>query len=291
MSVEKAVFPVAGFGTRMLPATKTIPKEMLPLIDRPIIDYSVREVVDSGINNLIFVTSSNKKALEDYFDRNMELERSLEAGKKYDLLKEIRSFSELANITYVRQPIQKGLGHAISMPKHLIGNDPFAVILPDDVIISDKPVIKQMIECYKEIKAPVIGLMEVDKKDASKYGIVSIEKKINNRLFKLSDMVEKPETDPPSNYAIIGRYILTSNILHNIEEIEEGALGEVQLTDALKKEAEKGEIYGYVFEGNRYDCGNKIDYLRAIIELAYNKHELKEELYNIINMLGFKNGK
>jgi UTP--glucose-1-phosphate uridylyltransferase len=282
MLVRKAIFPVAGFGTRMLPATKSIPKEMITLIDKPIIHYSVEEAVNSSLKHIFFISGSNKKALEDYFDTNLELEIALEQSGKKDLLKMIREISNMCDVIYIRQKEQKGLGHAVYCARDFIQNEPFAVLLPDDVIIADIPVIEQLIRVYNKVKSPVLGLMEVPSDEASKYGIVEIDKKIDDRLFKLRDMIEKPESNPPSKYAIIGRYILTDNIMRNLGRISEGALGEIQLTDAIKEEAKENDVYGYVFEGRRFDCGNKMGYIEAIINLAFADREIKIKLEQIL---------
>lgn len=285
MSVKKAVFPVAGFGTRMLPATKSIPKEMLTLIDKPIIHYSVEEAVSSSLKHILFITGSNKKALEDYFDTNLELEITLEQSGKEDLLKMVRKISNMCDVMYIRQKEQKGLGHAIYCAKDFIQNEPFAVMLPDDVIISKIPVIEQLIEVYNRVKAPVLGLMEVPIEETYKYGIVEVEKKIDDRLFKLKNMIEKPSNNPPSQYAIIGRYVLTPNIMKHLSKINEGALGEIQLTDAIKEETLAGDVYGYIFDGRRFDCGNKMGYLEAIINMAFENEQLRDKLLEIVEGL------
>jgi UTP--glucose-1-phosphate uridylyltransferase len=289
MTVKKAIFPVAGFGTRMLPATKSIPKEMLTLIDKPLIHYSVEEAVNSSLKHIFFISGSNKKPLEDYFDTNLELEITLEQSGKLELLKMVRDISNMCDVIYIRQKEQKGLGHAVYCASDFIQNEPFAVLLPDDIIISDVPVIEQLIKVYNEVKAPVLGLMEVPIEETSKYGIVDIDKKINERLFKLKDMIEKPHNNPPSRYAIIGRYILTDKVMANLSKINEGALGEIQLTDAIREEAINGNVYGYVFEGLRFDCGNKLGYLEAIINMAFEDKELRIKLQGIMEEIKKRN--
>jgi UTP--glucose-1-phosphate uridylyltransferase len=289
MSITKAIFPVAGFGTRMLPATKSIPKEMLTLIDKPIIHYSVQEAVDSSLKHIFFITGSNKKSLEDYFDTNLELEIILEKSGKIDLLEIVRKISNICDVIYIRQKDQKGLGHAVYCARDFVQDEAFAVLLPDDVIISDVPVIKQLMNVYNKVKAPVLGLMEVPVDEVSKYGVVKIEKKIDDRLFKLNDMVEKPEKNPPSQYAIVGRYILTNRIMKNLGKISEGALDEIQLTDAIREEAKNGEVYGYIFEGRRFDCGTKLSYLEAIINIAFENQELRAKILEIMEGLNKKN--
>lgn len=289
MSITKAIFPVAGFGTRMLPATKSIPKEMLTLIDKPIIHYSVQEAVNSQLQHIFFITGSNKKALEDYFDTNLELEITLEQSGKMDLLAMVREISNMCDVIYIRQKEQKGLGHAVYCARNFVQNEAFAVLLPDDVIISDVPVIKQLINVYNNVNAPVLGLMEVQPEEASKYGIVKIEKKIDDRLFKLNDMIEKPKKNPPSQYAIVGRYILTDSIMKNLGKINEGALNEIQLTDAIREEAINGDVYGYVFEGRRFDCGARLSYLEAIINIAFESLEFRDKIIEIMEGLNKKN--
>lgn len=286
MPVRKAIFPVAGFGTRMLPATKSIPKEMLTLIDKPIIHYSVEEAVNSNLKHIFFISGSNKKPLEDYFDTNLELEVTLEQSGKLELLKLVRDISNMCDVVYIRQKEQKGLGHAVYCARDFVQGEPFAVLLPDDVIISDVPVIEQLINIYNKVKAPVLGLMEVPLEETGKYGIVEIDNKVDERLFKLKNMIEKPSKNPPSRYAIIGRYILTDKIMTNLSKINEGTQGEIQLTDAIREEAVNGNVYGYIFEGRRFDCGNKLGYLEAIINMAYEDKELSIKLQEI--MEGFK---
>lgn len=280
--VRKAVIPVAGFGTRMLPASKAIPKEMITLIDKPLIQYAVEEAVNAGIETIIFVTSKHKKSIEDHFDRNFDLEEALKKGGKEKELEKIIELSNCCEIVTVRQKEQRGLGDAVYCAKNIVGDEPFAVILPDDVMLSKEPVIGQLIENYEKVGGSVIALQEVLPEDASKYGIVSVKDKVEDRLFLLDDMVEKPKENPPSNYAIIGRYVLDPKLMTNIGETEPGALGEIQLTDAIKKEALLGNVYGYLFKGERFDCGNVKGYLEAIINFALERDDLKDYFVEII---------
>ena len=216
MNIRTAVFPVAGFGTRMLPATKAIPKEMITLIDKPLIQYAVEEVIDAGIERIIFITGRTKKALEDHFDVNVELNSQLELSGKKDILKDMKRISEMVDIIYVRQKYMLGLGNAIMCVKDIVKDEPFAVILPDDIILSEIPVTKQLMECYDKVERPVISLMPVEKGETSKYGIVEIKENITDRFSRLKDMVEKPEKNPPSNMAIIGRYFLSTDVISGL---------------------------------------------------------------------------
>jgi UTP--glucose-1-phosphate uridylyltransferase len=285
MKIRKAVFPVAGFGTRMLPASKAIPKEMLTLVDKPIIQYAVEEAIEAGIEQIIFVTGRTKKSLEDHFDRNIELELALESSGKEDVLNEINKISSMCDFIIVRQKEQKGLGHAVACAKEVVGNEPFAVILPDDVMIGKESVIGQLVKQFEKTGKPTIALKEVDMKETNKYGIVSVKKNLNNRLFLLDNMVEKPKVNPPSNLAIMGRYVLTSDVMNEIFNIESGALGELQLTDAIRNIALKDKVYGYIYEGMRYDCGNKVGYLEATINIALQREDLKKDMINILKRI------
>lgn len=285
MKIRTAVFPVAGFGTRMLPATKAIPKEMITLIDKPLIQYAVEEAIDSGIERIIFITGRTKKALEDHFDVNVELNNQLEISGKKDILQDMKRISEMVDIIYVRQKYMLGLGNAIMCVKDIVKDEPFAVILPDDIILSKKPVTKQLMECYDKVERPVISLMPVAKNETSKYGIVEIKEKITDRFSRLKDMVEKPASNPPSNMAIIGRYILTPEVLSALSKIEKGAGGELQLTDALKYTATYYDVYGYEFEGKRFDCGTKSGLLEATVNFAASDNNLKNILKETISSL------
>lgn len=285
MDIKTAVFPVAGFGTRMLPATKAIPKEMITLIDKPLIQYAVEEAIDAGIERIIFITGRTKKALEDHFDINIELNQQLASAGKMELLQDMKRISEMVDIIHVRQKYMLGLGHAISCVADIVKNEPFAVILPDDIILSKTPVTKQLIECYKKVERPVISLMPVAINETSKYGIVEIKEKVDERLSRLKDMVEKPVSNPPSNMAIIGRYILTPEVMSALSKIEKGQGGELQLTDALKYTAKYHDVYGYEFEGKRFDCGTKQGLLEATINFAYADKNLVNTLKDTIASL------
>lgn len=285
MDIKTAVFPVAGFGTRMLPATKAIPKEMITLIDKPLIQYAVEEAIDAGIERIVFITGRRKKALEDHFDINVELNQQLESAGKTDLLYDMKRISEMVDIIYVRQKYMLGLGNAICCVQDIVKNESFAVILPDDIILSKTPVTKQLIECYKKVERPVISLMPVAKNETSKYGIVEIKEKVDARLSRLKDMVEKPLSNPPSNMAIIGRYILTPEVISALSKIEKGSGGELQLTDALRYTAKYYDVYGYEFEGKRFDCGTKQGLLEATINFAYADDNLVNTLKDTIASL------
>ena len=279
--VRKAVFPAAGLGTRFLPATKAQPKEMLPLVDKPLIQYGVEEAIHSGIQNIIVVTGRGKSSIEDHFDVSFELEQLLESKGKSELLSMVRAISDMIDISYVRQKEALGLGHAVHRAKELVGNEPFAAILSDDVISSETPCVRQLLDVYEYYGASVLALMEVPKEQISAYGVVDAEQVgdngVGNRLFRIRNMVEKPRpSDAPSNLAIIGRYILTPEIFHCVESIEPGSGGEIQLTDALKYMLRNRPIYGLKFEGTRYDAGDKLGFLKATVEFALNRHDLGE---------------
>ncbi|HEY7212524.1 MAG TPA: UTP--glucose-1-phosphate uridylyltransferase GalU [Bryobacteraceae bacterium] len=280
--VRKAVFPAAGLGTRFLPATKAQPKEMLPLVDKPLIQYGVEEAMHSGIQNIIIVTGRGKSSIEDHFDVSFELEQLLESKNKSEMLSMVRSISDMIDISYVRQKEALGLGHAVLRAKELVGNEPFAVVLSDDIISSEIPCIRQLLDVYEFYGASVLALMEVPKDQISAYGVVDAELVSDNgrenRLYRIRNMVEKPKpADAPSNLAIIGRYILTPEIFHCIESIEPGSGGEIQLTDALKYMLRNRPIYGLKFEGTRYDAGDKLGFLRATVEFALTRHDLGQQ--------------
>ncbi len=278
MTIRKAIIPVAGFGTRFLPATKAQPKEMLTIVDKPIIQYIVEEAVASGITDIIIVTSSTKRAVEDHFDRNFELEYRLTQKKKTDALKEVRSISDLATFTYVRQPTPLGDGHAILQAAHLIGDEPCAVLFGDDVVASaTHPCLQQMISQFEKYRDPVIAIEQVPKKDVSKYGIIKAVK-IEQRVHQISELVEKPMPEKaPSNLAIIGKYIITPDVLSALARIKQGKDGEIRLIDALRAVVKKHPLYGYEFEGTRYDCGSKIGLLKATVDFGLQHAELKQE--------------
>lgn len=274
MGVKKAVLPVAGFGTRMLPATKSVAKEMINLVDRPLIHYAVEEAVLAGIEQIIFVTSAGKSEIENYFDRSAALEYALESSGKKDLLEMVKNISKMCEFVSVRQKQQKGLGHAVYCAKDVVGDEPFAVILPDDIMIYDKPVIGQLMEKYEEKQSPVVALTKVPPEDTHKYGIIEIDAKENERFYKLKNMIEKPKNNPPSDMAIIGRYVLDKKILDAIEKTDSGALGEIQLTDAINAVAMQDAVYGFEYEGRRFDCGNKVGYLEATVHFALQRDDI-----------------
>lgn len=293
LKVKKAVIPAAGLGTRFLPATKAQPKEMLPIVDKPTIQYIIEEAISSGIEEILIITGKNKRAIEDHFDKSIELENDLEQHNKQELLKIVKDISNMANIYYIRQKEPKGLGHAISCAKTFVGNDPFAVMLGDDVVDSPKkPCLKQLIDCYDEYRTTVIGVQEVVKQEVNKYGIVS-GMCIENNVYKVKGLIEKPSIEQaPSNIAILGRYIITPKIFEILEKTEAGKGGEIQLTDALKKLSEIEAIYAYQFEGKRYDVGDKLGFIEANIEFALKRGELstslKQYLINIGKLLSHK---
>ena len=277
--VRKAVFPAAGLGTRFLPATKAQPKEMLPLVDKPLIQYGVEEAIHSGIQNIIIVTGRGKTAIEDHFNVSFELEHVLEAHNKKDLLAIVRAVSDMIDVAYVRQKEALGLGHAVLRAKELVGPEPFAVILSDDLIASEIPAIGQLLDVYQFYGASVVALMEVPGDAISAYGAVDAEPVSHNgskdRLFRIRNMIEKPKaSEAPSNLAIIGRYVLTPEIFACIEEVPPGSGGEIQLTDALKHLLRSRPIYGYRFEGQRYDAGDKLGFLKATVEFALQRYDL-----------------
>jgi UTP--glucose-1-phosphate uridylyltransferase len=277
MKVRKAIIPAAGLGTRFLPATKAQPKEMLPIVDKPTLQYIIEEAVESGIEEILIITGRNKKSREDHFDKSIELELELETKGKYDLLAEVRRISDMVNIHYIRQKEPKGLGHAIYCAKSFIGDEPFAVLLGDDIVYADKPCLKQMIEAYDEYKTSVLGVQEVAKEDVCKYGIVDGEH-IEGRVYRVKDLVEKPTVeDAPSNVAILGRYIINPAIFEILEHTKPGKGGEIQLTDALKELAQQEAMYAYSFEGRRYDVGDKQGFLEATVEFALRREDLREE--------------
>lgn len=276
-SIKKAIIPAAGLGTRFLPATKAQPKEMLPIVDKPTIQYIVEEAVASGIQDIIIVTGRTKKAIEDHFDKSVELEMELEKKQNKELLEIARSVSQIANLYYIRQKEPKGLGHAVLTAKTFIGDEPFAVLLGDDVIDAEKPALKQMIEVYDRYNASILGVQTVDRKDVNKYGIVD-GVQVESKVYRVNDMVEKPPVDSaPSNVAVLGRYIITPAIFKYLEKQEIGAGGEIQLTDALNKLAKEEPMYAYDFVGKRYDVGNKMGFLQATVEFALKRDDLREE--------------
>ena len=285
MKVRKAIIPAAGLGTRFLPATKAQPKEMLAIVDKPTIQYIIEEAVASGIQDIIIVTGRNKRSIEDHFDRSIELELELEKNNKTEMLDMVRSISEMANIHYIRQKEPRGLGHAVLTAKHFIGNEPFAVLLGDDVVVSKQPCLSQMINVYNEYRTSVIGVQKVAHEVVNKYGIVDC-KSIDSRVYKVRDLVEKPKIeDAPSDIAILGRYILTPTIFQYLETQDEGAGGEIQLTDALRRMAKEEAMYVYDFKGHRYDVGTKEGFLQANIEFSLRNPETKDKMMDYIKAL------
>ncbi len=279
MRVRKAVLPAAGWGTRFLPATKAQPKEMLPLVDKPVIQYAVEEAVAAGIDQIIIVTSSQKRAIEDHFDLNYELEHLLEERGDVDMLRRIRHISDLAQVAYVRQKEQLGLGHAVLMAKELIGHEPFAVILSDDVVVGERPCIGQLIHAYHQTHGSVVATMPVPHEETGRYGIIGVdegeEAREGGRLRRVGRLVEKPDpADAPSDLAIIGRYVLTPKIFDKLEQTQRGTGGEIQLTDAIEALMEDQHVYGYEFEGVRYDAGTTMGWLQASVELALQRPDL-----------------
>ncbi|MGO0123579.1 UTP--glucose-1-phosphate uridylyltransferase GalU [Desulfothermobacter acidiphilus] len=272
--LRKAVIPAAGLGTRFLPATKAQPKEMLPLIDRPIIQYIVEEIVRSDIRDILIITSHGKRAIEDHFDRCVELEYYLEQRGKLDWLEEIKHIATMANIYYVRQQEPLGLGHAVLCAQSFVGEDPFAVVLGDDVVEASPPCLAQMLELYEEVQAPVVAVERVALSEVSKYGIIDGEE-IRSRVFAVRDLVEKPSPEQaPSRWGVAGRYILTPRIFGILRETPPGAGGEIQLTDALRVLAKEDQLFAYAFSGRRYDAGDKLGYLKATVELALTREDL-----------------
>lgn len=276
MRVKKAVIPAAGLGTRFLPATKAQPKEMLPIVDKPTIQYIIEEAVASGIEEILIITGRNKRAIEDHFDKSVELENELESHNKQELLDMVKDISNMVDIYYIRQKEPKGLGHAISCAKTFVGNEPFAVMLGDDVVDSKVPCLKQLIDCYNEYKTSIIGVQEVPDEEVYKYGIVK-GMYIEDRVYKVKDLIEKPKVEEaPSNVAILGRYIITPQIFDILANTKPGKGGEIQLTDALKNLITMEAMYAYNFEGRRYDVGDKLGFLQATVEFALKREDLRK---------------
>lgn len=283
--VTKAIFPVAGMGTRFLPATKSVPKEIMTLVDRPLVQYAIDEARAAGIKEFIFVTSRGKGALEDYFDHNPNLEQELRKKNKDDLLSVLKSTNmDSGAIAYIRQHKPLGLGHAVWCARRLIGNEPFAVILPDDVIAAEKPCLQQMVEAYEETGGNMVAAMEVSPAQTSSYGVLDVKEDLGS-MVAVKGMVEKPKAeDAPSNLAVIGRYILNPSILSNLNKIKSGSGGEIQLTDAIAADiGTDNEIYGYRFRGQRFDCGSKAGFLQATVAFALAREELRDDLRQYLN--------
>ena len=273
--ITKAVFPVAGLGTRFLPATKASPKEMLPIVDKPLIQYAAEEAVAAGVTDLIFITGRGKRAIEDHFDKAYELEAELQAHGKNKLLKEVRALLPAGvSCAYVRQAEALGLGHAVLCARHLVGDEPFAVILADDLIDAEVPVMKQMAQVHAKNGGSVIAVQNVPREDTASYGIV-VPEPISPGLTKITNMVEKPKPeDAPSTLGVVGRYILSPRIFHFLETQRRGAGGEIQLTDAIARLLREENVFGYEFKGRRYDCGSKLGYLQATVDLGLKHHEV-----------------
>lgn len=288
--ITKAIIPAAGLGTRFLPATKATPKEMLPILDTPAIELIVEEAVNSGITDIIIITGKHKRAIEDHFDNQYELEKALLDKNKFDLYDKVRHSSDLANIFYVRQKEQKGLGHAILEAKKFIGDEPFAVLLGDDIVINDKPATKQLIDAYHRTDGSVIGVQEVPHEDVSKYGIIEPWiTRSNAREQLVQSFVEKPSLDEaPSNLAILGRYILKPEIFDYLSTQKPGAGDEIQLTDALDSLAHDEDVYSYVFEGKRYDAGDKLGYIKANIDFALQDEVIGSNVKQYLKSLDLK---
>ncbi|MFI8688072.1 UTP--glucose-1-phosphate uridylyltransferase GalU [Rossellomorea sp. NPDC077527] len=292
--VTKAIIPAAGLGTRFLPATKAQPKEMLPIVDKPTIQYIIEEAVHSGITDIIIITGRGKRSIEDHFDKSYELEASLEKKEKWDALEEVQSIANLANIHYIRQKEPLGLGHAVLCARSFIGDDPFAVMLGDDMILSEQPCVSQLIDSYNEFQSPIIGVQEVKDEDVSKYGVVDpllTKKREEDSIHKIQGLVEKPlPHEAPSTLAIMGRYILTPDIFTYLEKLQLGAGGEFQLTDALNEYNKDHAMYAKVFNGDRYDIGDKFGFIKATIECAMKRPELKRHLTSYLKELLEKEG-
>jgi UTP--glucose-1-phosphate uridylyltransferase len=276
MKVRKAIFPVAGLGTRFLPATKSSPKEMLPLIDKPLVQYVVEEAVAAGIEQIIFVTGRTKRSIEDHFDSSPELENHLEQKGKDETLQEMREISDMVDIYYVRQKKALGLGHAILCARDFVGNEPFAVLLGDDIIDAPTPCLRQLLDVYEQYKGSVLALEQVPMEQISSYGCVAVND-ITDQVKEITDMVEKPKQDEaPSNLAIIGRYVLTPAIFPILAQQQPGRGGEIQLTDAIKRLSQDETVYGCLFEGLRHDCGDKLGFLKATVDLALKRDEFRD---------------
>lgn len=283
MKVRKAIIPAAGLGTRFLPATKVMPKEMLPIVDKPTIQYIVEEAIESGIEDIIIVTGKGKRAIEDHFDHSFELEQNLYEKGKFNLLNEVQKSSKLVDIHYIRQKEPKGLGHAIWCARKFIGDEPFAVLLGDDVVEAKTPCLKQMIDQYDRKHASILGIQPVKETEVSRYGIVD-GSMIDNRIYQVNNLVEKPQQEAaPSNLAILGRYILTPKIFSILQDQKPGTGDEIQLTDAIAELNKQEEVYGYDFEGRRFDVGDKMGFIQTTIEFAIQREDLKKDLLDYLS--------
>jgi UTP--glucose-1-phosphate uridylyltransferase len=284
--IRKAVFPAAGLGTRFLPATKAQPKEMLPLVDKPIIQYGVEEALASGVDNIILVTGRGKNAIEDHFDVSVELETFLETRGKKELLAEIRKISNLINFSYVRQGEPLGLGHAVLVTQPLVGSEPFAVILGDDVIDAEPPALQQMIHAFEEVQGPVLAIEQVPKEDVSAYGIIDVAEEVRSGVYRIRDLVEKPPRDEaPSDLAIIGRYILTPDIFPALAATASDRTGEIQLTNGLRRLLQSRPIYGCRIDGVRHDTGNKLGFLKAVVYFALRRPDLADQFRDYLRTI------
>ena len=289
MKVRKAIIPAAGLGTRFLPATKAQPKEMLPIVDKPTIQYIIEEAVASGIEEILIITGRNKKSIEDHFDKSVELEMELEKAGKQEMLDLVRGISDMVDIHYIRQKEPRGLGHAIYCAKSFVGNEPFAVMLGDDVVESEVPCLKQLIDCFNEYKTTILGVQTVSPENVDKYGIVD-GIHIEDRVYKVKRLVEKPAIEEaPSNVAILGRYIITPQIFEILENTKPGKGNEIQLTDALETLIKNEAMYAYDFEGRRYDVGDKLGFLQATVEFALKREELREGFIEYLNTKPWEN--
>jgi UTP--glucose-1-phosphate uridylyltransferase len=283
--VRKAVFPAAGLGTRFLPATKASPKEMLPLVDKPLIQYVVEEAVASGIESVIIVTGRGKASIEDHFDVSFELEKLLQERGKHEELRAMRTISEMARVSYVRQQEALGLGHAVLQARDLVGNEPFAVMLSDDIIDAETPALRQLLDVYEKYDAPVVAVFEVAGEAISRFGVIDGDE-VEPGVYEIKDMVEKPpQNEAPSNLAIIGRYILTPDIFDEIEKTTPGAVGEIQITDAMRSLLKKRPFYAVRFQGQRYDAGDKLGFLIATVEFALKHEDLAPEFREYLQAL------
>jgi UTP--glucose-1-phosphate uridylyltransferase len=291
LRIKKAVIPAAGLGTRFLPATKAQPKEMLPIVDKPTLQYIIEEAVQSGIEEILIITGRNKSSIENHFDRSVELEIELERAGRLDILAEIREISDMVNIHYIRQKEPRGLGHAIYCAKSFIGKEPFAVLLGDDIVYNEEPCLKQMIDVHCKYNASILGVQKVSKEEVHKYGIVDGEH-IDKRMYRVTGLVEKPSiVDAPSNIAILGRYIISPTIFKILENTKPGKGGEIQLTDALKELALEETMYAYVFKGTRYDVGDKLGFLEATVDFALRRKELRGSFLEYLTKVIKEEGK
>jgi len=285
MKIKKAIIPAAGLGTRFLPATKALPKEMLPIVDKPTMQYIIEEAVAAGIEDILVITGRNKKSIEDHFDKSVELELELDNKHKDALLKQVKDISNMVNIHFIRQKEPKGLGHAINCARTFVGNEPFAVMLGDDIVDARVPCLKQLMDCFEEKNVSILGVQEVAPENVDKYGIVD-GVQVSDRVYKVNDLVEKPQVGTsPSNVAILGRYIITPEIFDILDNTLPGKGGEIQLTDALKTLISQQDMYAYVFEGRRYDVGDKLGFLEATVEFALKRDNLKRPFMKYLQTL------